>query len=221
MGPSACHRVRVMCVVPGLVGSVGIVLVIGHPLSPGIGPWTAPIMTRPARMRDFRGWGILSVLMQRVTRKSGLLAAILVAPLIAGCSALGLPEGPASLDITGAADAADPAATLAPVPSPVQLSSNDGYSLTLPAGWVGSRTNNEATRAVLAAIGGGDPLLGAEASALYEATDADLSMVAADAIRGRPRAGAVGHGDPRHPLAARVGRYPAARRGHPRRAWRP
>jgi hypothetical protein len=118
--------------------------------------------------------------MQRVTLRSGLLAAVIAVPLIAGCSALGLPDAPTSLDITGPADAADPAATFAPVPSPVQVSSNDGYSLTLPAGWVGGRTNNEATRAVLAAISGDDPLLGTEASALYGATDADLSMVAAD-----------------------------------------
>ncbi len=137
-------------------------------------------MTRPARMRDFRGWGILSVLMQRFTRSSGLVAAIMVAPLIAGCSALGLPDAPTSLDFTSAADVIDPDATQAPVPSPVQLSSNDGYTVTLPAGWVGSRTNNEATRAVLEAITSGDPLLGAEASALYEGTDADLSMVAVD-----------------------------------------
>ncbi|MET0771732.1 MAG: hypothetical protein ABWZ82_01500 [Candidatus Limnocylindrales bacterium] len=119
--------------------------------------------------------------MQRVTRRSGLLAAIMVAPLIAGCSALGLPEDPASVGFPGAADVVDPAATPAPVPSPVQLSSNDGYSLTLPAGWVGSRTNNEDTRAVLEAITGSDLLLGTEASDLYERTDADLSMVAADA----------------------------------------
>jgi hypothetical protein len=117
--------------------------------------------------------------MKRVTRTSGLLAAIMVAPLIAGCSALGLPEGPAALDLTDAA-VIDPAATEVPAPSPVQVSSNDGYSLTLPAGWVGGRTNNEATRAVLEAIGAGDPLLGAEATALYEGEDVDLSMVAAD-----------------------------------------
>jgi hypothetical protein len=138
------------------------------------------MMTRPARMRDFRGWGILSVLMQRVTRRSGLLAAIMVAPLVAGCSALGLREDPTTLGLTGAAEVADPAATLAPLPSPVQLSSNDGYSLTLPAGWVGSRTNNEATREAFAALTAGDPLLGTEASRLYEDADADLSMVAAN-----------------------------------------
>lgn len=138
-------------------------------------------MTRPVRMRDFRGWGILSVLMQRVTRRSGLLAAIMVVPLIAGCAALGLPEDPASLGLTGAADIVDPDAPSQPLPSPIQLSSNDGYSLTLPPGWVGSRTNNEATRAVFESLAAGDPLLGAEASALYQSTDADLSMVAADA----------------------------------------
>ncbi len=137
-------------------------------------------MTRPARMRDFEGWGILSVLMQRVTRRSGLLAVLMVAPLVAGCAALGLPDAPDSLDFTGAADVVDPATSPVPVPSPVQLSSNDGYSLTLPAGWVGSRTNNEATRAVFETITVGDPLLGVEASALYEGTDADLSMIAVD-----------------------------------------
>jgi hypothetical protein len=118
--------------------------------------------------------------MQRVTRRSGLLAAIMVAPLIAGCSALGLPDAPANLGLTGAADVADPAATPVPVPSPVQLSSNDGYSLMLPPGWVGSRTNNDATRAVFEAVTAGDPLLGAEATGLYEGSDADLSMVAVD-----------------------------------------
>jgi hypothetical protein len=119
--------------------------------------------------------------MQRVTRTSGLLAAIMIAPLIAGCSALGLPEDPAAVGLSGLA-AVDPAATPAPLPSPLQLSSNDGYSLTLPAGWVGGRTNNEATRAVFDAVIAGDPLLGAEAMALYEDEDtsADLSMVAAN-----------------------------------------
>jgi hypothetical protein len=118
--------------------------------------------------------------MQRLTLRSGLLAAIMAMPLIAGCSALGLPESPASLDLTGEADVIDPAATAAPVPSPVQLTSTDGYSLTLPPGWVGTRTNNEATRAVFEAILASDPLLGTEASELYASTDADLSLVAVD-----------------------------------------
>jgi hypothetical protein len=118
--------------------------------------------------------------MQRLTLRSGLVAAIMAMPLIAGCSALGLPESPVSLDLTGEAEFIDPAATTAPLPSPVQLTSNDGYSLTLPPGWVGTRTNNEATRAVFEAILASDPLLGGEASALYASTDADLSLVAVD-----------------------------------------
>jgi hypothetical protein len=119
--------------------------------------------------------------MQRTPLRSGLLAAVMVAPLLAGCTALGLPDDPAGFDVPARADVVDPAATPAPLPSPVQVSSNDGYSVTLPAGWVGGRTNNDATRGVLEAIAAGDGLLGAEAVALYDSTDADLSMIAADA----------------------------------------
>jgi hypothetical protein len=136
------------------------------------------MMTLTARVREFGGWGMLSVLMQRIALRSGLLAVVMAAPLIAGCSALGLDDGAASLDVT--ADLVDPAATLAPAPSPIQVSSNDGYKLTLPAGWVGGRTNNEATRAVWDAIDTRDALLGEQADELVQATDADLSMVAAD-----------------------------------------
>lgn len=140
------------------------------------------IMTRMVRVRDFGGWGMLFVLMPRIPVASGLLAAVVVVPLLAGCSALGIPDSAAGLDITAAAPGAlDPDGTAAPAPSPVQVSSNDGYTLTLPAGWVGTRTNAEVTRNAFAALTLGDDLLGGEASALYEATDADLSMVAADA----------------------------------------
>lgn len=136
-------------------------------------------------MRDFGRWGMLSVLMPRIPVPSGLLVAAIVVPLLAGCSALGLPDSATSLD-TGAAglDALDPGPTTAPVPSPTRISSKDGYTLMLPGGWVGTRTNGETTRAVLEAVTTGDPLLGGEASALYEATGADLSMVAVDARAG-------------------------------------
>jgi hypothetical protein len=116
--------------------------------------------------------------MQRIAFRSGLLAVVMAAPLIAGCSALGLDDRAASLDVT--AELVDPTATQAPAPSPVQVSSNDGYTLTLPAGWVGGRTNNDATRAVFEALTGRDSLLGVEAQQLYDGTDADLSMVAVD-----------------------------------------
>jgi hypothetical protein len=142
---------------------------------------TEVIMTPSARVRDFEGWGMLSVLMQRNLLRSGLLAAVMAVPLLAGCTALGLPDDPAGFGVPPEADVLDPSATAAPSLDPVRLSSNDGYSLTLPAGWVGGRTNNDATRAVLEAITAGDGLLGAEADILYSGTGADLSMVAADA----------------------------------------
>lgn len=123
---------------------------------------------------------MLSVLMSRSPVKSGLLAASLVLPLLSGCSALGIPDG-APLDLDAAApEALDPAAT-SPQPSPIEVSSKDGYTLTLPAGWVSTRTNGETTRAALAELAISDALLGAEAAELYEATGADMSMVAVDA----------------------------------------
>lgn len=138
------------------------------------------MMTRTARVRELGRWGMLSVLMSRIPVKPGLLAATLVVPLLTGCSALGIPDS-APLDITTTMPVVpDPAATATPAPSPVQVSSKDGYTLTLPAGWVGARTNGEATRATLQTIAINDALLGTEAAELYEATGADLSMVAAD-----------------------------------------
>jgi len=123
---------------------------------------------------------MLSLLMSHPI-KSGLLAAVAVVPLLAGCSALGLPDSATTLDAAAAVPGEfDPSSTPVPAASPVQVSSSDGYSLTLPAGWVGTRTNGEATRAVLDALTSGDGLLGEEARALYSVTDADLSMVATD-----------------------------------------
>jgi len=119
--------------------------------------------------------------MSRHPIKSGLLAAVVVVPLLAGCSALGLPDSATTLDAAAAVPGElDAASTPVPAASPLQVSSSDGYSLTLPAGWVATRTNGEATRAVLEALTTGDALLGEEARALYGVTDADLSMVATD-----------------------------------------
>lgn len=119
--------------------------------------------------------------MSRNPIKSGFLAAAMVIPLLAGCTALGIPDDATSLDAAAAIpDEFDPSATTAPAASPTELSSPDGYSLMLPAGWVGTRTNGEATRAALEAVTAGDGLLGEEATALFEITDADLSMVAAN-----------------------------------------
>lgn len=138
------------------------------------------MMTRTARVRELGHWGMLSVLMSRIPATSGLLAAALVVPLLAGCAALGIPDG-APLDVAAVTpDEVGPDATTTPAPSPVQIASNDGYTLTLPVGWVGTRTNGEATRAALQTVAVADGLLGDEAAGLYEATGADLSMVAAD-----------------------------------------
>lgn len=123
---------------------------------------------------------MLIVLMSRNPIKSGLLAAVAVVPLLAGCSALGIPDPATTLDAAALPGELDPSTTPRPAPSPLQVTSSDGYSLTLPAGWVGTRTNGEATRAVLDAVTFGDALLGEEARGIYDVTDADLSMVAAD-----------------------------------------
>lgn len=139
------------------------------------------MMTRTGRVRDFGGCGMLSVLMSRTSVIPALLAAAIVLPMLAGCSALGIPDPAADIDVAALApDALDPLASPEPLPSPVQVTSKDGYSLTLPVGWVGARTNGEATRAALETLTTQDLLLGGQASALYQATDADLSMVAAD-----------------------------------------
>jgi hypothetical protein len=119
--------------------------------------------------------------MPRIRVLPGLLAAVVIAPLLAGCSALGIPDAPTGAGLLAAApDEIDPAATVLPEPSPIQVSSNDGYTLTLPAGWVGARANDEVTRAALDALSSGDVVLGEEASALLSSADGDLSLVAAD-----------------------------------------
>lgn len=141
----------------------------------------AEAVTRTGRVRDFGRWGMLSLLMPHIAVRPGLLAAAATLPLLAGCAALGVAEGATSLDLAPTTGEFDPVATQVAAPSPFEVSSNDGYTLTLPAGWVGTRTNNQTTRAVFEALSVADPLLGEEAGALYGATDADLSMVAADA----------------------------------------
>lgn len=137
-------------------------------------------MARTARVRDSRQWGMLSVLMSRLSITSRLLVTAIVVPLLSGCGALGIPDAAPFDATTALPDPFDPAATVAPVPSPIQVASKDGYTLTLPGGWVGTRTNGETTRTVFDTIAVSDGLLGEEASDLYGAMDADLSMVAAD-----------------------------------------
>lgn len=123
---------------------------------------------------------MLSSLMQRISVLPGALAAALVVPLLAGCAALGLPATPADLTSQALAGDALPASPTVE-PSPTRFSSNDGYALTLPPGWVGTRSNSATDRAVVDALIATDAVLGGQASVLLEATDADLSMVGVDA----------------------------------------
>lgn len=123
--------------------------------------------------------------MQRTSVLPGVLAAALVVPLLAGCAALGLPAAPADLAAQVAAGDALEASPSAE-PSPTRFSSNDGYVLTLPPGWVGMRSNAATDQAVLEAITITDATLGGHASALIATTDAELSMVGADASAAIP-----------------------------------
>lgn len=162
------------------VGRMWIGLVTRHVDLRSHGTLSKDMMARTARVRDSRRWGMLSVLMSRLSITSRLLVTAIVVPLLSGCGALGIPDAAPFDATTALPDPFDPAATVAPVPSPIQVASKDGYTLTLPGGWVGTRTNGETTRSVFDTIAVSDGLLGEEASDLYGAMDADLSMVAAD-----------------------------------------
>ena len=113
---------------------------------------------RPVRI--WTGWGILVGLMARTNALPGMLMALLAVPLVAGCSVLGLPPAGAALDALPAAGVeGDGVPTPGAEASPTFFSSNDGYALTLPAGWVGVKTKGSASDDALdAAVGIGlDP----------------------------------------------------------------
>lgn len=118
--------------------------------------------------------------MARTTALPGMLMAILAVPLVAGCSVLGLPPAGAALDALPAAGVeGDGAPTPGAEPSPTFFSSNDGYALTLPAGWVGVKTKGSASADVMDALSGSDAALADEALAILEATGARMSMIGA------------------------------------------
>jgi hypothetical protein len=116
-----------------------------------------------------------------------MLMALLVVPLVAGCSVLGLPPADAALDALPVAGVeGDGVPTPGPEASPTFFSSNDGYALTLPAGWVGVRTRGSATDDAFDALSGVDVVLADEARAILEATGARMSMIGARATPMEP-----------------------------------
>jgi hypothetical protein len=118
-----------------------------------------------------------------------MLMALLAVPLVAGCSVLGLPPAGEALDALPAAGVeGDIVPTQRPEPSPTFFSSNDGYALTLPAGWVGVKTKGSASDDALAALSGADSILADEAQAILDATDARMSMIGALATDMAPEA---------------------------------
>ncbi len=138
---------------------------------------TAAASSHPSRVRIWNGWGMLIGHMARSNTLPGLLTALLAIPLVAGCSVLGLPATGAQVDAQPAAgaDAALPAASAQA--SPGFFSSNDGYALTVPVGWVVRSTNANAANRALGALSAVDGALADEATAILDDTGARMSMV--------------------------------------------
>jgi len=133
------------------------------------------------RVRIRAGWGILLGLMARITALPSLLMALLAVPLVAGCQALGLPSAGDALDTLPAAGVEGDSPTPGAEPSPTFFSSNDGYALTLPAGWIATKTNGNASRTALEQLGDADPALAADANSMIDLTGAHMSMAGVDA----------------------------------------
>ena len=98
--------------------------------------------------------------MARTNLLPGLLMALLALPLVSGCAVLGLPPTGDALDALPAAGVDGSAPTPGAEASPSLFSSNDGYALTLPAGWVGVKTNSSASAEALDLLSATDPTLG-------------------------------------------------------------
>ena len=138
-------------------------------------------MHHGSRVHIRTGWGILVALMARTNTLPGLLVALMAMPLVAGCAVLGLPP-------TGDALDAQPApgvdSNTAPTPgaeaSPSFFSSNDGYALTLPVGWVAVDTNASATSDAIDLLSQTDAALGDEARSIMDDTGARMSMIGAE-----------------------------------------
>jgi hypothetical protein len=125
------------------------------------------------------GWGMLNGHMARLHALPSLFTALLAVPLVAGCAVLGLPPTGDALDAQPAAGVDSELSTPGPEASPSFFSSNDGYALTLPAGWVGIKTNGNASGQALDLLSTTDATLGDEAAALIDDTGARMSMLGA------------------------------------------
>ena len=137
-------------------------------------------MHHRSRVHIRTGWGILVALMARTNTLSGLLLALLAVPLVAGCAVLGLPPTGEALDAQPAAGVEGGAPTPAVEASPSFFSSNDGYALTLPVGWVAVDTNTSASSDALDLLSQTDASLGEEARSIMDDTGARMSMIGAD-----------------------------------------
>jgi len=116
--------------------------------------------------------------MTRTNPFPGLLMALLAVPLVAGCAVLGLPPAGAALDVQPAAGVdGNDVPTAAPQASPSFFSSNDGYALTLPPGWVGVKTNSGDAADALDLLSATDPALGDQARTILDDTGAKMSMI--------------------------------------------
>jgi hypothetical protein len=150
---------------------------------PGRLPGAPPPMSgrgHGSRQRIRIGWGMLIGLMARTFPATGLFAVLLAVPLLGGCAALGLPGADVALDAQPATGADGVVPTPGAEASPTFFSSNDGYALTLPAGWVGTRTNNSVSGDALDLLSSTDVTLGEEASSILDDTGARMSMLGAE-----------------------------------------
>ena len=138
---------------------------------------TAAAASHPSRVRIRNGWGMLIGHMARSNALPGLLTALLAIPLVAGCSVLGLPPTGAAVDAQPAAGADGGLPGPSAEASPSFFSSNDGYALTVPVGWVVRRTNANAANDALSTLSVTDTALGDEAATILDDTGARMSMM--------------------------------------------
>jgi hypothetical protein len=107
---------------------------------------------------------------------------------LVGCAELGVPEitgetvdsilaAPVSPD---PATLTDPGTSPAPEATPAFFASNDGYAMTIPAGWTAARVSPDETGLVLDLLGRSDPVLGDLARSAIEQAGAWVSMVGGD-----------------------------------------
>jgi hypothetical protein len=114
----------------------------------------------------------------------GLLGGVTVA----GCAELGVPDiAGNTVDSILTAPVSpepgtlvDPGTSPAPVSTPAFFSSNDGYSMTIPAGWSATRVSPEETGLVLDLLANSDPLLAGLVRSAVDETGAWVSMVGGD-----------------------------------------